>query len=193
MVIITDAFREIRKSIKRFLSLLLLVMLAAAFLSGLRTTSPDMKYTASRYYKDRKLMDIRMLSTLGFMEEDLLKVSSYEGVAYAEGSRQVDLLLGNLVVSVFSNPGDINLLYLKEGRYATKNGECVIDSLLVDEMGLKVGDVITLTDPDKDDEDDEVTESVNDNADTAKDDPEISTGEKDKNGTVSENSNTESI
>ncbi len=193
MVIITDAFREIRKSIKRFLSLLLLVMLAAAFLSGLRTTSPDMKYTASRYYKDRKLMDIRMLSTLGFMEEDLLKVSSYEGVAYAEGSRQVDLLLGNLVVSVFSNPGDINLLYLKEGRYATKNGECVIDSLLVDEMGLKVGDVITLTDPDKDDEDDEVTESVNDNADTAKDDPEISSGEKDKNGSVSENSNTESI
>ena len=61
MVIITDAFREIRKSIKRFLSLLLLVMLAAAFLSGLRTTSPDMKYTASRYYKDRNGI-IRIIS-----------------------------------------------------------------------------------------------------------------------------------
>lgn len=187
MVIITDAFREIRKSLKRFLSLLLLVMLAAAFLSGLRTTAPDMKYTASRYYKDRKLMDIRMLSTLGFMEDDLDKVSSYEGVAYAEGSRQVDLLLGNLVVSVFSNPGDINLLYLKEGRYALKNGECVIDSILADDHGYKIGDVITLTDPDKDDSEDDNSEEDLDKEDPDAINSEDETDKEDPNAIESEN------
>ena len=178
MVIITDAFRAVQKSRKRFFSLLLLVMLAVAFFSGLRTTSPDMKYTASKYYEEQKLMDIRLISTLGFMEEDLEKVASYDGVLYAEGSRQADLQIDNLVVSVFSMPENINLLYLKEGRLATKNGECVIDSLLVDKLGLKVGDVITLYDPDNeedsdDDKDqDEVKDSNTENAenDTAETD-----------------------
>ena len=159
MVIITDAFREIKKSLKRFLSLLLLVMIAVAFLSGLRTTSPDMKYTASKYYKDQNLMDIRMLSTLGFMEEDIDKVSSYEGVLCAEGSRQKDLQIDNLVVSVYSMPRKMNLLYLKEGRLATKNGECVIDSNLVSDLNLKVGDVITLIDPDNEEESKEDTDN----------------------------------
>lgn len=162
MVIITDAFRAIQKSRKRFISLLLLVMLAVAFLSGLRTTSPDMKYTASKYYEEQKLMDIRLISTLGFMEEDLEKVSSYEGVLCAEGSRQTDLQLENLVVSVFSMPEKVNLLYLKEGRLATKNGECVIDSLLANEHGFKIGDVITLNDPDNDEESDTASDSEKD-------------------------------
>ncbi len=168
MVIITDALRAIQKSRKRFISLLLLVMLAVAFLSGLRTTSPDMKYTASKYYEEQKLMDIRLISTLGFMEEDLEKVSSYEGVLWAEGSRQTDLQIDNLVVSVFSMPEKVNLLYLKEGRLPSKNGECVIDSLLVDDLGLKVGDVITLNDPDNDEEEDTDSDSDKD-ADSKKD------------------------
>ena len=153
MVIIADAIREIRKSRKRFFSLFLLVMLAAAFFSGIRTTSPDMKYTASKYYKDQNLMDIRMISTLGFMEDDLDKVSSYEGVLCAEGSRQVDLQMGNLVVSVFSMPENLNKLYLQEGRLAISNGECVIDSKLAEDQELKIGDMITLLDPDNSESD----------------------------------------
>ena len=34
----------------RFLSILVLSALAVAFLSGLRTTAPDMQYTADNYY-----------------------------------------------------------------------------------------------------------------------------------------------
>ena len=41
----TDALREIKNTMSRFLSLFLLSALAVAFLSGLRTTAPDMKYT----------------------------------------------------------------------------------------------------------------------------------------------------
>ena len=153
MVIIIDAFREIRKSIKRFFSLILLVMLAVAFLSGLRTTSPDMKYTASLYYHDQKLMDIRLISTLGFMEEDLEKVLSYDGVLCAEGSREIDLKLENLVVAVYSMPSEINLLYLTKGRLPSTNRECVIDGNLLDDLDLGIGDTITLSDPDNEEDD----------------------------------------
>ena len=46
----TDAIREIRGTMNRFLSILVLSALAVAFLSGLRTTAPDMQYTADNYY-----------------------------------------------------------------------------------------------------------------------------------------------
>lgn len=157
MVILTDAVRTIRKSRKRFFSLLLLVMLAAAFLSGLRTTSPDMKYSAAKYYKEQKLMDVRIVSTLGCSEENLEKIKALDDVKTAEGSRQTDLQLDNLVVSVISMPEKINLLYLKEGRLPDHTGECVVDSGLLDEMEVSIGDSITLKDGKKDTDTDSET------------------------------------
>ena len=81
MVIITDAIREIHKSKKRFLSLLILVMLATAFLSGLLTTAPDMKKTAQKYYKQQHLMDFRLISTLGWEKEDVDYFKKAKGVS----------------------------------------------------------------------------------------------------------------
>ena len=44
----TDSVREVRNTFSRYLSILVLAALAVAFLSGLRTTAPDMQYTADR-------------------------------------------------------------------------------------------------------------------------------------------------
>ena len=66
--ILTDAFREIKYTLSRFLSLFLLSALAVAFLSGLRTTAPDMEHTADDYYDRTHLMDVRVLTTLGLTE-----------------------------------------------------------------------------------------------------------------------------
>ena len=69
--LLTDALREVRHTRSRFLSILVLSALAVAFLSGLRTTAPDMEYTADNYYDETHLMDGYVLSTLGIVEEDL--------------------------------------------------------------------------------------------------------------------------
>ena len=53
----TDAVREVRFTFSRFLSILVLSALAVAFLAGLRTTAPDMEYTADNYYDRTHLMD----------------------------------------------------------------------------------------------------------------------------------------
>ena len=69
----TDAVREVKATFSRFLSILILSALAVAFLAGLRTTAPDMQYTADRYYDETNLMDAYVLSTLGLTEEGLLR------------------------------------------------------------------------------------------------------------------------
>ena len=69
--LLTDALREVRHTRSRFLSILVLSALAVAILSGLRTTAPDMEYTADNYYDETHLMDGYVLSTLGIVEEDL--------------------------------------------------------------------------------------------------------------------------
>ena len=78
--LLTDALREVRHTRSRFLSILVLSALAVAFLSGLRTTAPDMEYTADNYYDAAHLMDGYVLSTLGLVEEDLAGILSAHGL-----------------------------------------------------------------------------------------------------------------
>ena len=66
-----EFWREIRNTRSRFLSILILVALAVAFLSGLRSTAPDMKNTGDSYLDAQNFMDIQVMSTLGLTEEDL--------------------------------------------------------------------------------------------------------------------------
>ena len=69
--LLTDAVREVRNTRSRFLSLLVLSALAVCFLAGLRATAPDMKETGDLYFDQQRLMDLRVVSTLGLTEEDV--------------------------------------------------------------------------------------------------------------------------
>ena len=69
--LLTDAVREVRNTRSRFLSLLVLSALAVCFLAGLRATAPDMKETGDLYFDQQRLMDLRVVSTLGLTEEEL--------------------------------------------------------------------------------------------------------------------------
>ena len=77
----TDAVREVRFTFSRFLSILVLSALAVAFLAGLRTTAPDMEYTADNYYDRTHLMDGYAISTLGLTGDDLAALAQADGVS----------------------------------------------------------------------------------------------------------------
>ena len=66
-----DFKREIRKSISRFISILLIVALGVAFYSGVRSTMPAMYMTADAIYDKQNLMDIRVVGTLGLTQNDI--------------------------------------------------------------------------------------------------------------------------
>ena len=140
----TDALREIRHTFSRFLSILVLAALAVAFLSGLRATAPDMKFTADNYYDRTHLMDGCVLSTLGLTREDLDALAASPGVEDAEGAWSVDATAVDCIVSVRSMPERLNLLEVKQGRLPQSADECVTERLLLTELGLEVGDTLEL-------------------------------------------------
>ena len=90
--LLREAFREIRHSSSRFLSILAIVAIGCGFFSGVKAGCPDMKLTARTYFDEQNLADIHLLSTWGFDEDDLAAVSGTEDVAVAEGSYSADLL-----------------------------------------------------------------------------------------------------
>lgn len=145
----TDAMREIRKTLSRFLSLLLLSALAVAFLAGLRTTAPAMRYTADSYFDRTGLMDVRILSTLGLTEEDIGLLAETPGVEAAEGASYVDATLhsknNDLIVRFHSlSEAGINLPEVVEGRLPEKAEECAVEPGLLTAGGFQIGDTLML-------------------------------------------------
>lgn len=147
--LLTDAFREIKNTLSRFLSLFLLSALAVAFLSGLRTTAPDMEYTADDYYDRTHLMDLRVLSTLGITDGDVAALAAAPGVEKAEGAWYVDATVhaaqNDYVVRLHSlSELGINDPELLEGRLPQGENECVVEPALLSLTGLAIGDALTL-------------------------------------------------
>lgn len=149
--LITDFFREIHKSRRKFFSLFALSGLAVAFLSGLRATKPDMWNSADKYFKDNNFMDIRIVSTLGLTDDDVEAFKEVEGVKEAEAVNTIDALAGGLTITIMSEPESINMLRLTEGRMPSRKGECVTEQSFLDEMGLSIGDSFDIDLADQDD------------------------------------------
>ncbi|MDE6282097.1 MAG: hypothetical protein K2M15_10020, partial [Oscillospiraceae bacterium] len=141
----TDAFREIKNTLNRYVSILVLAALAVAFLSGLRSAAPDMQYTADNYYDRTSLMDGYVLSTLGLTEEDLDALAAAAGIEAVEGCRDLDATAIDRIVNLRSMPERLNLLEVVEGRLPEAPDECVTEHLLLVKLGLQVGDKLEVT------------------------------------------------
>lgn len=142
-----DFFREIRKSMGRYLSILFIVALGVAFYAGVRSAEPDMRQSADQYFDETNLMDIRILGTLGLTQDDLEAIRKIDGVTGAEGGYSAEFLTYDedkkLVVNVMSLAGDINRMTVEEGRLPEAPDECFVDSLFMEARGLKIGDTLT--------------------------------------------------
>lgn len=146
---IKDFFREIKKTFSRFVSIILLVMLAVAFLSGLRSTKPDMLFTADKYFDDMNLYDIKLISNLGLTSDDVSAISKLDGVGTAEGAYQFDALVSSgdeevvITISSLSEKG-INGVEVIDGRLPTSSDECVVAGQFLVVMNLSIGDQFSI-------------------------------------------------
>ena len=150
-----DTLRTIRRSLSRYLSIMLIIAIGVAFFAGLTSTGNDMRLTADKYYADTNTQDMYVLSSLGFTETDLEAVRAIAGVEQAVGSYFVDCLTicpDNFLTHVISLPQNpwqgnetyLNRLQMLEGRMPKYNYECVIDQNIRDKFGFDVGDTLTL-------------------------------------------------
>ena len=145
-----DFLREIRNTRSRFLSILILVALSVAFLSGLKATAPDMKHTGDDYADSLHLADIQVLSNLGLTDGDLAALLAREEVESGEAVYVIDAYAASdnadLVAKVYSlTDCDINNVVLREGRMPQRTDECVVEEMLLDQLDIELGDSITLT------------------------------------------------
>lgn len=142
-----DFYMEIAKTLNRFISIFLIVAMGVAFFSGIRSSEPDMRYTADDYYDERQLMDIRVLGTMGLTEDDVQAIKSIDGVYDAVGSYAVDVLCwsgdNQKAFKVIADMGDKNRVDVIEGRMPQKAGECLIDAGTLENHDFKIGDTIT--------------------------------------------------
>ncbi len=143
----------ISKTKSRFISILIITALGAAFFAGLRSTPVVMYHSISEYLKDNNFSDITILTNYGFDETDLDIIKSTTGVKSVQAGYRIDALmtLGDLegAVSVYSLPEEtengINSPVLKDGRLPENGFEVLVDNALnFKGENVRIGDKITL-------------------------------------------------
>ncbi len=143
-----DFRREVRYSLTRFLSIMLIVVLGVAFFAGIKSTPPAMRASADATYDSENFMDIMVQGTLGVTSKDIYEISKIENIKDAEGGYFADFLCrseeAEIITSVLSLTDRINLVKVTEGRFPEKYDECIADSKFLEKTGYSVGDEITL-------------------------------------------------
>ena len=130
-----NTLRDVKKTKARFISIMLIIMLGVGFLVGINSTAPSMFKVVEEYYDSQNLMDYRLLSTVGFTDDDVKAVAQVEGVKDVMPSYFSDLLIKGetgSVVRLYSIPekyGDsdvINELTLRKGRMPKADNEILV-------------------------------------------------------------------
>ncbi|MDF2880346.1 MAG: ABC-type transport system, involved in lipoprotein release, permease component [Clostridiaceae bacterium] len=147
---IKNLFRDIKKTLSRFLSIVIIIAVGVSFYAGVRATSPDMKMSGDYYFNKSSLMDFKLISTLGLTKDDLAKVEELNDVTKAEGSYSIDAVVEkdkrSLVLNVNSLSGDsgINMINMMKGRLPQNNNEAVVEDRFLKENNFKIGDKLIL-------------------------------------------------
>lgn len=145
--VIKDALREIKKSYKRFISILLMAFLGVGFFAGIRASSPDMLDTIDTYYKNQNVYDIQVLSTLGLTSDDINAISKIENVEHVDGNFETDgqIEVGNKeVIAKVMSLNDFNNPVLIDGSLPSAKNECVVEERFLTVNNKNIGDTIEL-------------------------------------------------
>lgn len=134
-------FREIKNSLGRYLAILAIVALGVGFFVGLKITRPVMIATVEDFVENQNFYDFKLMSTLGFTDEDVKALQSLRDAtsspvsSVVAGAISIDVLYENgeaeSVLKLHSITDGINDCYLTAGRMPEKADECVVDSRLM--------------------------------------------------------------
>ena len=149
--LIKDTFREIRKSIGRFLSIFGIVLVGVAFFTGVKSSANHMRTATDTYFDNTNFLDLKIYSTVGFDKSELELINSIEGIEYAAGIYSVEDVTSiydiEKTVQIFSSDfsDKINELRLTEGRFPEKEGECVVRDYSISSHPVEIGMEISLS------------------------------------------------
>ena len=145
-MLVKESFISIKKNYKRYISLVLIILLGVGFYAGIKASSPDMKDTLNHFYQEHNLYDFQLISELGILEEDVTELKN-EGYT-VEAIHSFDTIIKKQeenAVKVYSYDKDskINTLTLIEGKLPQQENECVIEKNETTK-NFKIGDKLTV-------------------------------------------------
>ena len=143
-----STLREIKQSFGRFMAILAIVALGVGFFAGLKVARSAMVETTGNYLEEHGFYDYRVLSTLGFTQEEADFLRQKPDVRAAEGAVSFDVIYrdatGNeRVAKVHSITEELNRLELLKGRMPENAHECVVDANVFSES--HIGEILTLS------------------------------------------------
>lgn len=132
------------KTSKRFISILVIVLLGVGFFAGIRAVAPDMKNTLDDYYEKTNMYDIYITSNYGIREEVEKKLEEKYNVETGYSFDAITTKKEDYATKIISyNKEDkINTPKLIKGKMPEKVDEVVVDNDFRSE--IKIGDKITI-------------------------------------------------
>ena len=142
-----DIRNSLRQSKGRFLSIMLLMMLGAFSLVGLKVSGPDIEDTLNSYMETANAADLFVVAGYGLSGEDQAEIKQEN--ADVEFGYFADTVIGDTpnAIRVFSQTKDISTFELVSGEFPTKSGEVALAQTMADQY--KIGDTIRLNESGK--------------------------------------------
>lgn len=137
-----DIRNSLRQSKGRFLSIMLLMMLGAFSLVGLKVSGPDIEDTLNSYMETANAADLFVVAGYGLSGEDQAEIKQEN--ADVEFGYFADTVVGDTpnAIRVFSQTTDISTFELVSGEFPTKSNEVALAETMADQY--KIGDTIRL-------------------------------------------------
>ncbi len=148
-------FKEIVKTRRRFISILVMAFLGVGFFSGLVATGPDMQKSLDSYADSTNLFDIEVISTLGLTDDDVQALKNVQGVENAYGIQSKDSLIDieetENVAKIIEYNDKVNVPVVIDGRLPENSNECLIDKSYnyVEDITNYIGKKVLIRNDDK--------------------------------------------
>lgn len=133
------------KTSKRFLSILVIVLLGVGFFAGIRAVAPDMKNTLDNYYEKTNMYDIYVTSNFGVREDLVEKLAQKYQIETGFTFDTITTKKEEYATKIISynKENTINTPKLIKGKMPEKENEVVIDNEFRNR--IKIGDQITIS------------------------------------------------
>ena len=164
-MIAKNMMKKIIHSFGRFISLVAIILIGVGFYAGIRQSTPAIRVAENEFVQESNMMDIHLLSTLGFSETDKDEIENLSSVDSATLGYSKYVYSGDDVIRVMSIDTDINRYKLWDGNLPLRDNECLADS-----RHYKVGDIIVVSEPKDSDDDDKDTDKSSDKDSDSEDD-----------------------
>ncbi len=150
-----NTLKKIKHSFGRFASLIAIILIGVGFYAGIRQSIPAIRDVQNTFTKNTNLMDIHLMSTLGFTDEDISELEKLKMTDKVTAGYSTYVYDDEDVLRVLSIDNTINRTKLKDGTRPVSDDECLADASF-----YKVGDVITVREPEGDEAEVSETEAT---------------------------------